>query len=80
MAQAIRHRGDHVGFVVGKEVLGQVLSMSSSVFPCQYHSTMALYLYSQLENKNRPVGSRSSETFSLHRHEQQEVVNHVSVK
>jgi hypothetical protein len=32
----------HVGFVVDKVALGQVFSPSSSVFPCQYHSTVAL--------------------------------------
>jgi hypothetical protein len=32
----------HVGFVVDKLTLGQVFLPSSSVFPCQYHSTVAL--------------------------------------
>jgi hypothetical protein len=31
----------HVGFVVDKVALGQVFSLSSSVFPCQFHSTGA---------------------------------------
>jgi hypothetical protein len=30
-----------VGFVVGKVVLGQVFPPSTSVFPCQFHSTNA---------------------------------------
>jgi hypothetical protein len=29
----------HVGFVVDKVVLGHVFPPSSSVFPCQFHST-----------------------------------------
>jgi hypothetical protein len=32
-------RSIHVGFVVYKVTLEQVFSPSSSVFPCQYHST-----------------------------------------
>jgi hypothetical protein len=31
----------HVGFVVNKVALGQVFSPSTSVFPCQFHSTGA---------------------------------------
>jgi hypothetical protein len=31
----------HVGFVVDKVTLGQVFSLSTSVFPCQFHSTGA---------------------------------------
>jgi hypothetical protein len=30
-----------VGFLVGKVALGQVFSLSTSVFPCQFHSTGA---------------------------------------
>jgi len=37
---------------------------SSSVFPCQYHSTLAPYSYITLAMKNGPVGGRSSETQS----------------
>jgi hypothetical protein len=35
-------RSIHVGFVVDKVTLGRVFSPSSSIFPCQYHSTVAL--------------------------------------
>jgi hypothetical protein len=31
----------HVGFVVDKMALGQVFTHSTSVFPCQFHSTGA---------------------------------------
>jgi hypothetical protein len=42
MAQAVsRPWSVHVGFVVDKVALGQVLPPSSSVFPCQFHSTGA---------------------------------------
>jgi hypothetical protein len=34
-------RSVHVGFVVDKLALGQVFPPSSSVFPCQFHSTAA---------------------------------------
>jgi hypothetical protein len=33
----------HVEFVVNKVALGQVFLLSSSVFSCQYHSTMVLH-------------------------------------
>jgi hypothetical protein len=32
-------RSVHVGFVVDKVTLGQVFPPSTSVFPCQFHST-----------------------------------------
>jgi hypothetical protein len=35
----------HVGFVVDKMAFGQVFSPSSSVFPYQYHYTMALHAH-----------------------------------
>jgi hypothetical protein len=31
----------HMGFVVDKVALGQVFPLSTSVFPCQFHSTGA---------------------------------------
>jgi hypothetical protein len=34
-------RSFHVGFVVDKVALGQVFLPSTSVFPCQFHSTVA---------------------------------------
>jgi hypothetical protein len=39
-----------VGFVVDKVALGQVFSPSSSVFPCQFHSTGA-----QLQGKRQKI-------------------------
>jgi hypothetical protein len=36
----VRAQVNPVGFVVDKVALGQGLSPSSSVFPCQYHSTV----------------------------------------
>jgi hypothetical protein len=42
------------------------LSPSSSVFPCQYHSTVALQLITTWGMNSRPVGGRSSETSSHH--------------
>jgi hypothetical protein len=38
----------HVGFVVDKMALGQVFPPSSSVFPCQFHSTGAPLLGKKL--------------------------------
>jgi hypothetical protein len=55
-----------VGFVVGIVALGQIF-VSSSAFPCQYNSTVALHIHigSVIWGvNNRPVGGRSSETQS----------------
>jgi hypothetical protein len=49
----------HVVFVVYKVAPGQVLfSTSSLVFPCHYHSTVALYVHIML-NSRSVAGSRS---------------------
>jgi hypothetical protein len=42
----------HVGFVVDKVALGQVFLLSSLVFPCQYHSTVALQTHIIWEMRN----------------------------
>jgi hypothetical protein len=52
-------RSVHVGFVVDR-VAG--FSLSSLVFLCQYHSTMALCSYITCRMNNRLVGACSSET------------------
>jgi hypothetical protein len=36
----VRAQVNPVGFVVDKVAVGQVFSPSSSLFPCQYHSTV----------------------------------------
>ena len=38
----------HVRFVVDKAALGQFLSPSTSVFPCQYHIANAPYSFNRL--------------------------------
>ena len=38
----------HAGFVVEKVALGHFISPSISVFPCQYHSTIAPYSFIHL--------------------------------
>jgi hypothetical protein len=47
----------HVGFVVDKVTLGQVFPQRTSVFPCQFHSTVAPLL-----------GKMKTDHFSLHLH------------
>jgi hypothetical protein len=61
----------YVEFVADKVALGQAF-LSPSVFSCQYHSTVVSVLIYHLGMNNRPVGGRSSETVSPHRHEQQQ--------
>jgi hypothetical protein len=53
-----------VGFVVDKVVLGQVFSPSTSVFPCQCHSTgaslqgkMKKLIITELHNKSQGCGA-----------------------
>jgi hypothetical protein len=58
----------HVGFVVDKVALGQVFSPSSSVFPCQFHSTGApllgkgqkIIISSFIGSHNKPQGCGAS--------------------
>jgi hypothetical protein len=57
------------GFVVDKVVLVQIY-LRVLGFSCQYHSTMVLYIHVTRGMNIRPVRFRSSETVSLHRHEQ----------
>jgi hypothetical protein len=54
MSQAVSRRpltgSVHVGYVVDKVALGHVFSLTSSVFPCQYHSTVALHTHISSES------------------------------
>jgi hypothetical protein len=52
-----------VGFVVDKVAVGLIYP-SSSVYLCQYHSTVIPYSYIALGINNGPAGGRSSETQS----------------
>jgi hypothetical protein len=49
----------HVGFVVNKVALGQVFSPSTSVFPCQFHSTGAPLLGKGQKNKGKSSGDKN---------------------
>jgi len=81
MAQVVSHRTPwrsgfapgsvHVGFVMKKNGTKTHCPLSSSVYPCQHHSTVASILII-LGMNNRPVGGSSLETVSPHRHEQQQ--------
>jgi hypothetical protein len=83
MAQAVSHRSVTAGALVRARVSpcgicsGQSgteigFSPSFSVFPSQYHSTVAPYSCIIWGMNNRPVGGRSLETVSPHQHEQQQ--------
>jgi hypothetical protein len=52
------------GICGGQSGAATGLSGSSSGFPCQYHSTMALHTRITWGTNDRPVGGRSSETWS----------------
>jgi hypothetical protein len=54
----------YVGFLMDKMVLGQVFLLSSSVLPCQYHSTMAIHTRIIRRMNNRRVSACSSEALS----------------
>jgi hypothetical protein len=50
--------------ICGRSGTGTRLSTSSSVFSCQYQSTVARHAHVLWGMNNRPVGGRSSETQS----------------
>jgi hypothetical protein len=61
----------HVGFVVDLGLMGQAgISQSSSVFPCQYLSIVALHVHITWGMNNRSVSGRSSNTVSPYRYEE----------
>jgi hypothetical protein len=84
MAQAVSHRSlaaearvcarvSTCGIHGGQSVTGTGFSLSSSVFPCQYNSTVTLHTHFIVWGLNsRPVGAQSLKTVSPHRHEQHE--------
>jgi hypothetical protein len=59
-------RSVHVVFVVwvDRVALGQFFLLSSLVFLCKHHSTMALHTHIIWAMNNRPVDGHSSETLS----------------
>jgi hypothetical protein len=65
MAQAVSRRAEvrvnPCGICGGQSGTGAGFSPTSSVFPCQHNSTLALYSHITWGMNNRPVGGRSSE-------------------
>jgi hypothetical protein len=64
----------HVGFAVDKVALGQVFRPSTSVYPCQFHSTCAplqgktkrlIIFITELHNKPRGCGASVASTAGL---------------
>jgi hypothetical protein len=60
----VRSRVTPRGICGGQSGTGEGFSQSSSVFPCQYHSTVALQTHIIWGMNNRHFGGHSSETLS----------------
>jgi hypothetical protein len=58
----VRAQVNLCGLCTGQSGTGTGFSPSSSVFPRQYNSTVALHTHISCGIKNRPIGGPSSET------------------